>query len=159
MKKTIAPFGSKPVPVIVNWNACAATSGLGVVVMVVICGTTVEEAETFSVTPFDAVPLDPFWTVTVKAPPASVAVPLSCVELLFDSAPFPILQEDVEVLQPGPLKITTAVFASKLVPVTVKVNGCQLRGGLGVEVIALSFGGPKETVNGKPSEGVPLDPF
>jgi len=36
LKKTIAPFGSKPVPVIVNRNACAATGGLGVVVMVVI---------------------------------------------------------------------------------------------------------------------------
>ena len=48
---------------------------------------------------------------------------------MLDSALFATLHGE-ETVQPGPLKITTARFGSKL-PVIVNVNACAARGGFG----------------------------
>ena len=134
LKITVALAGSKPVPAIVKTNDCPATGGAGAVFMPVSCGAA---PDTASVRLFEGVPLDPFCTVTVKLPPSKVAVPLSCVWLLLESAPFGMLQ-GVDAVQPGPLKITVALFRSKPVPVIVKVKDWPFAGAVGVVAIALS---------------------
>ena len=93
--------------------------------------------DTASVRPVDGVPFGPFWTVTVKLPPARAAVPLSCVELALVSALFATMQ-GAEFVQPGPISVTIALLGSKPVPAIENVNACPVRGGFGVVVMELS---------------------
>jgi hypothetical protein len=67
----------------------------------------------------------------------SVTVPISCVELVLVSALFAMLH-GMEFVQPGPVKITVALFGSKPVPAIPNVNACALDGGFGDVMIALS---------------------
>jgi hypothetical protein len=97
--------------------------------------------DTVNVRPFDGVPFDPFCTVTVKVPPMSATVPISCVELVLGSALFAMLHGR-ELVQPGPVKITVALFGSKPVPAIPNVNACALRGWFGDVMIVLSWGAP-----------------
>ena len=91
LKTTIALFGSKPLPVMANVNACAAVGGSGETVRELMRGFPVVP-DTANVRPDDGVPFAPFCTVTVKLPPpeqmfivglhvsvTSVTVPLNCV--------------------------------------------------------------------------------
>ena len=137
LKKTVAVLGSKPVPLIVKLNTCESPGGVGVVEIDVSWGIGTEETDTVNVRLFDDGPFDPFCTVTVKLPPVSVAVPLSCVALAADSALFATVQ-GVDVVQPGPVKITVALFGSNVVPVIVKVKATPFSGGVGVVEIAVS---------------------
>jgi len=111
------------------------------------------------VTPFDAVPPEPFCTVTVKLPAADkVAVPTNCVDVLVVSELLAIVQG----VHPGPVNDTNAVFGSKPVPAIVKVIDCPATGGFGVVVIVVIWGAaplPLDTVTARPLEGAPLDPF
>lgn len=74
LKNTVAPLGSKPLPVIVNVNACPALGGLGNVVIVVSVGL---ELATCRLRLFEILPIGPFSTVTSKLPKLSKAVPLN----------------------------------------------------------------------------------
>ena len=65
-------------------------------VIVLITGADVP-VDTVRLRPFDAVPLEPFFTVTVKVPVARTAWPLIC-------APLPLAFALHGVPQPGPLK-------------------------------------------------------
>ena len=122
---TSALLGSKPVPVMVNVNACPAIGGFGLVVIEVICGPVPPEApETVIDSALEAVPADPFCTVTLKLPPPRVAVPSNMAVPLLKSA----LLEIVHGEQPGPLKVTRAVEGSKPVPVIENVKDCPEAG-------------------------------
>jgi hypothetical protein len=95
--------------------------------MLLISGVEAVPVDTTRLTPFEAVPLDPFFTVTVNVPAARVAWPPICeltpVALTLQGEP-----------QPGPLKYTDAFEPSKFAPVTVKSKGCPPPAGLGVVV-------------------------
>jgi hypothetical protein len=84
---------------------------------------------------FEGVPLGPFVTVTKKVPMPSIAIPLIWVGVTVTE---PAAKLQVEPGQPGPLKTTMALFASKPVPVIVKANACPVTGGFGNVAIALS---------------------
>jgi len=58
--ETSAVAGSKPVPLMVNVNDCAAIGGFGVVEMLLREGPPPLAVVTVSATPLDAVPLAPF---------------------------------------------------------------------------------------------------
>jgi len=155
---TRALDGSKPVPVIVNVNAWPLTGGFGVVVSVVNCGPLPLALETESVTPLEGVPLEPFWTVTVKLPAASVAVPVKIADDLLASALLAMLHG----VQPGPLNNTSTLVGSKADPEIANENDWPPTGGFGVVAIVASCGAAApalETVRETPLEGVPADPF
>jgi len=141
LKTTTALFGSKPLPMILNVNACEPAGGSGNVVSEFIRGIAVVP-ETANVRPVDGFPLAPFCTVTVKLPPVRVAVPFSCVELALVSALFGMtvlaMTQGMEFVQLGALKITIALFGSKAVPAIENVKACPVRGGFGMVVIELS---------------------
>lgn len=157
LKKTVAPFGSKPVPVIVNVNACAAMGGAGDVVIVVSTGL---ELDVRTVKGFDGTPVRPFCTVTMNASPARVADPLNCVALLTVRA----LSGTTHAgeVHPGPLNVTTALLASNPLPVIVNVKTCPLIGGFGNVVRPDSCGaggGESEIVSETLFETEPVDAF
>jgi hypothetical protein len=158
LKFTMALAGSKPVPVMENENVCPLTGGFGVVARAVTCGAVPVELATVSDTPFEAVPVDPFCTVTVKVPAPNVAGPANCVAVLLVSAVLAMLHGE----QPGPVIVVRTVFGSNPVPVIVNVNACPLVGDVGtVATVVICGAVPVEfaTVSDTPFEDAPADPL
>jgi len=119
LNSTIAVAGSKPVPATVNVKDCPPTAGLGVVATDVSWGPPVVELPTVSVKAFDAIPVAPFWTATVKLPADWIMTePVNCVALLVDSEAF----TTVHGVHPVPLNRTSALVGSKPVPPIVNVK-------------------------------------
>jgi hypothetical protein len=114
---TRALFGSNPVPVIENVNACPLMGAFGVVVIPASWIAPALEFATVRDRPFERAP-DPFCTKTVKLPKANVAVPLNVAEVTLERA----LLAMVQGVHPGPLNSTTALFWSKLEPLSVNAN-------------------------------------
>jgi hypothetical protein len=145
VKLTDAVAGSKPEPVIVNVNACPATAVVGSIEL--ICG--VPALDTVSGTELEAVPADPFLTVTAYVPAVSVTEPVNCVAVLLESDRF---EAD------PPLKFTMTVAGSNPVPLIVNEKDCPATADAGL--IDVIWGVPAaSTVTVAAFDAVPLDPF
>lgn len=121
-------------PVIVKLNDWPATGGFGVVAIELKTGPPPLAPDTVSAKLFEAVPLEPFCTVTVKLPAlASVVEPLNCIAVLVSA-----LLAIVHGVHPGPVNETKAVAGSKPVPLIVKLNDCPATGGFGLVVIVVT---------------------
>jgi hypothetical protein len=159
LKYTEALLGSKPVPMRVKKKAWPPSGVAGEVEIAVSIGATPDDPATFNCKPFETGPEEPFCTVTVNRPAASVAAPPTWVEDLFESWPFVTTHADAA--HPGPVNVTKTVLGSKPEPVIVKENVCPFRAGFGKVTKLVIWTDPVEptTTRDWVLEGTPAGPF